>query len=347
MITLTPARCPNCQSTLTLDSEERAAICPFCGKPFVVQDAIGAYQGTDYASGNMTPSTTTSPLQFLELAKKQKVDDALLRVKQLQSEGNYSAAREKCKKLINDVDPRNVEAWHTLLEMSFLQYQRDQIYKWSQLLGGELEFSTAFLSTFLLGESASSVVDKILLGQNPGAKDALLAIEGNEAFQEFFDKYVQKVNEDYTVYRQKLTFVSGHTDWLSPREPWRGCIGNLDEHVVKSYSSRSRVKLERIYFLKKYVELETTYWGSGAASDAYTYTLKYLWDDPYTLAFSSGRCVRSKIRNRVKPEEVASTIKLLPYRYNHFFFFYLEPKSVYARYYGEIIQGKIMIFYLN
>lgn len=355
MAMLTLALCPNCQSTLTLDSEERAAICPFCGKPFVVQDAIEAYQKSGQTNASTTSPATMSSLQFLELEKKQKADDALFRVKQLQNEGNYSAAREKCKKIIDDIDPRNAEAWHTLLEISFLQYQWNQMYHWNQLLGDKLGFPAAFLSAFLIGESASGLVDKIMFGQNPGAKDALLAIEGSDAFQIFFDKYVQKVKEAYTVYRQKLTSVSGHTDWVSPLRPWYGCIGNFNETIVKACSYGCSVTLERLCFFKKYVELKATYRRANAdsATDSYTYTLKYLWNDSHTLVFDSGKkkwnATRSWLQDRVKPEEVISTIKLLPYRYDHLLFFYLEPKSAYTytRYYSEIIQGKIIVLDLK
>lgn len=35
-----PLSCPSCGSNLTVDSEKDAAICEFCGKPYIVKDAI-------------------------------------------------------------------------------------------------------------------------------------------------------------------------------------------------------------------------------------------------------------------------------------------------------------------
>ena len=37
---LVKAQCENCNGVLTVDSSKRAAICPYCGTPYVVQDAI-------------------------------------------------------------------------------------------------------------------------------------------------------------------------------------------------------------------------------------------------------------------------------------------------------------------
>lgn len=37
------ARCVNCNGTLEVDSSQRAAICPYCGTPYVVEDAINHY----------------------------------------------------------------------------------------------------------------------------------------------------------------------------------------------------------------------------------------------------------------------------------------------------------------
>ena len=37
------ARCENCGGILQVDSSKKAAICPYCGTPYVVQDAINNY----------------------------------------------------------------------------------------------------------------------------------------------------------------------------------------------------------------------------------------------------------------------------------------------------------------
>ena len=40
---LVPAKCPNCGASLTLDPVTRAAVCPYCQTPFVVEDAVNNY----------------------------------------------------------------------------------------------------------------------------------------------------------------------------------------------------------------------------------------------------------------------------------------------------------------
>ena len=40
---LVPARCTQCGAALTLDPSQDAAICPFCGTPFVVEKAVNNY----------------------------------------------------------------------------------------------------------------------------------------------------------------------------------------------------------------------------------------------------------------------------------------------------------------
>ena len=35
-----PLQCPNCGANLTVDSDKDAAICEFCGRPYIVKEAI-------------------------------------------------------------------------------------------------------------------------------------------------------------------------------------------------------------------------------------------------------------------------------------------------------------------
>lgn len=41
------AKCENCGGTLAVDSSQKAAVCPFCNTPYVVQDAINNYNITN------------------------------------------------------------------------------------------------------------------------------------------------------------------------------------------------------------------------------------------------------------------------------------------------------------
>ena len=44
---LVPAKCTSCGGTLEVDATQKAAICPFCGSAYVVQDAIEQYNITN------------------------------------------------------------------------------------------------------------------------------------------------------------------------------------------------------------------------------------------------------------------------------------------------------------
>ena len=37
------AKCPECGGVLAVDADKKAAVCQFCGEPFIVQEAINNY----------------------------------------------------------------------------------------------------------------------------------------------------------------------------------------------------------------------------------------------------------------------------------------------------------------
>lgn len=43
---LLPGICPQCGAKIELNSEDKAAICTFCGTPFIVQEAIEKHEHT-------------------------------------------------------------------------------------------------------------------------------------------------------------------------------------------------------------------------------------------------------------------------------------------------------------
>ena len=55
---LVPAKCTQCGAALTLDPSQDAAVCPFCGTPFVVEKAINNY--------NVTNHTTIGTVEHVE-----------------------------------------------------------------------------------------------------------------------------------------------------------------------------------------------------------------------------------------------------------------------------------------
>ena len=50
---LVPAVCPNCKGTLEVNPAQDAAICRFCGTPFIVEKAINQYNTTNNFNANV------------------------------------------------------------------------------------------------------------------------------------------------------------------------------------------------------------------------------------------------------------------------------------------------------
>ena len=50
---LVPAVCPNCRGTLEVNSAQDAAICRFCGTPFIVEKAINQFNITNNFNANV------------------------------------------------------------------------------------------------------------------------------------------------------------------------------------------------------------------------------------------------------------------------------------------------------
>ena len=101
-MSMVPAKCTQCGGQLTVDSEKEAAICEFCGTPFIVEKAINNYNTTvinnfDNATVNIIAGDVNN---YLKLAK-----DAL-------KSKNYEEAYDYAKKVL-EMDTSNAEAWLT------------------------------------------------------------------------------------------------------------------------------------------------------------------------------------------------------------------------------------------
>lgn len=200
-MTLVPASCPNCHSTLTIDPTERAAICPFCNKPFVVQDAINAYSGGGRPSEKFTAANDAS----IESMKQQKMKDGMLRVKQLLDADDDDGAITKCKQLIDEVDPRSVQAWHMILHIRLSVAAEQGIKKWEPL-----KMYGAFLIPFLEGKTPYIATKEAMLKNEPGAEKILIDLEGTDSYEKFVEQEMELVENAYTKHRQKFSPV---TDW--------------------------------------------------------------------------------------------------------------------------------------
>ncbi len=96
------AKCTQCGGHLTVDSDKEAAICEFCGTPFIVEKAINNYNTTvvnnfDNATVNIIAGDINN---FLKLAK-----DSL-------EAKNYDEAYKYANKVL-ELDTSNSEAWLT------------------------------------------------------------------------------------------------------------------------------------------------------------------------------------------------------------------------------------------
>ena len=67
---LVPAKCPNCGAGIKVDPEGKAAICEYCGTPFIVEESIKNY----YITQNITQNIT----QQVTVVKEQSEFDKLL-----------------------------------------------------------------------------------------------------------------------------------------------------------------------------------------------------------------------------------------------------------------------------
>lgn len=99
---MVPAKCTQCGGQLTVDSEKDAAVCEFCGTPFIVEKAINNYNTTvinkfDNATVNIVAGDAKN---FLKLAK-----DAL-------KSKNYVEAYDYANKVL-ELETSNAEAWLT------------------------------------------------------------------------------------------------------------------------------------------------------------------------------------------------------------------------------------------
>ena len=62
---LVQAKCTNCGASLEVDSTKDAAICPFCGTPYIVEKAINNYNTVNQISGNIVNVYASTATDFV------------------------------------------------------------------------------------------------------------------------------------------------------------------------------------------------------------------------------------------------------------------------------------------
>lgn len=98
------ANCLNCGGLLAVDKDKDAAICQFCGPPFIVEKAITYYSNTFNIS-----NATFNVSEF-------SIDNLIARAETFEKEGNIEEAKEYYNKVL-DIDINNELANNKLEEL--------------------------------------------------------------------------------------------------------------------------------------------------------------------------------------------------------------------------------------
>lgn len=96
------AKCPNCGGFLAVDNANDAAICQFCGTPFIVENAVQNYNITVKGDINLDNAT-------VKVEGAPNISSLLLRASSFIKEKDYSMALEYYNKVL-DLDPYNRSA---------------------------------------------------------------------------------------------------------------------------------------------------------------------------------------------------------------------------------------------
>lgn len=115
MTKLVPGICTQCGSTLEVNPEQDAAICQYCGTPFIVDKAIEKYTIQSVESMNISNSIIQMGPTADNLAK---------RAKQFEDIGDYSRAEEYYNKAL-DIDVDNHPSQEGLARVVKLKYEAE------------------------------------------------------------------------------------------------------------------------------------------------------------------------------------------------------------------------------
>ena len=108
-------KCENCGGILAVDSALKAAICPFCGVAYVVQDSINYYSTTvkvDTINANVVNVSDESSAEG-----RLKAADAYMKI------GKYTEAENEYKK-VTELTPQNHLGWLGLIEAQTQKYTK-------------------------------------------------------------------------------------------------------------------------------------------------------------------------------------------------------------------------------
>lgn len=98
---LVPAKCTNCGGQLTVNENQKSAICPFCNSSFIVEQAINNYNVQ--INGNMSIGNATININGVSTA------NLVARANAFESQNNFDAALEYFDRVL-DIDINNADA---------------------------------------------------------------------------------------------------------------------------------------------------------------------------------------------------------------------------------------------
>lgn len=105
------AKCPECGGILAVDNDQKAAICQFCGKPYIVEEAVN-----NYITYNVTNNVTNqnfgegAVVHIHEEGTKDSVSALLERAFMFLEDGDWKSVDNYCEKAL-DLEPRCAEAY--------------------------------------------------------------------------------------------------------------------------------------------------------------------------------------------------------------------------------------------
>ena len=108
-------KCENCGGILAVDPSLKAAICPFCGAAYVVQDSIN-YYNTSIKIENMHADVVNITDESSSEARL-KAAEALMRI------GDYEKAEKEYKK-VSEIAPQNYLGWYGLIDSHTHHYSK-------------------------------------------------------------------------------------------------------------------------------------------------------------------------------------------------------------------------------
>ena len=102
---LVAAKCTSCGAALTVDNSKDAAICEFCGTPFIVEKAITNVT----MSGNNSITVESAVINIQSGNNSPSVNNLLKRAEEFEQQGNFVTAVEYYEKVL-DFDYSNTIA---------------------------------------------------------------------------------------------------------------------------------------------------------------------------------------------------------------------------------------------